>query len=52
MFFVLLGQLISAALIDHFGLFTAQPTPLSSLRLLGIAVIGAGVFLTQIAGRS
>jgi transporter family-2 protein len=28
-FFVLLGQLVSAALIDHFGLFGAQVTPVS-----------------------
>ena len=28
-FFVLLGQLISAAAIDHFGLFAAQVTPLT-----------------------
>ena len=50
-FFVLLGQLISAAIIDHFGLFVAQPTPLTLTRVLGIAVMGAGVFLTQLAGR-
>ncbi len=50
-FFVLLGQLISAAIIDHFGLFVSQPTPLSAVRALGIAVMGAGVFLTQIATR-
>ncbi|SDN45685.1 transporter family-2 protein [Lutimaribacter pacificus] len=46
-FFVLLGQLISAALIDHFGLFGARITPVSALRLGGIALMAAGVFLTQ-----
>lgn len=50
-FFVLLGQLVSAAVIDHFGLFGARLAPLSPLRALGIAVMGAGVFLTQLAGR-
>jgi transporter family-2 protein len=50
-FFVLLGQLISAALIDHFGLFGAPPTPITLTRAAGIAVMGAGVFLTQIAAR-
>ncbi|MEL7114128.1 MAG: DMT family transporter [Pseudomonadota bacterium] len=50
-FFVLLGQLISAALIDHFGLFTAQPTPITLTRLAGILVMAGGVFLTQIADR-
>ncbi|WP_371169581.1 DMT family transporter [Aliiroseovarius sp. 2305UL8-7] len=50
-FFVLIGQLISAAVIDHFGLFGAQPSPLTLWRFAGIAVMGFGVFLTQIAGR-
>lgn len=46
-FFVLLGQLISAALIDHFGLFGARISPLSMTRALGISLMAAGVFLTQ-----
>lgn len=46
-FFVLLGQLISAALIDHFGLFGARVSPLSLSRAGGIALMAAGVFLTQ-----
>ena len=46
-FFVLLGQLISAALIDHFGLFGARVSPVSAQRLGGIALMAAGVFLTQ-----
>ncbi len=50
-FFVLLGQLISAAAIDHYGLFGAARTPLSAWRAAGIATMGLGVFLTQIAGR-
>jgi len=50
-FFVLLGQLISAALIDHFGLFGAQVQPLSPMRALGILVMAGGVALTQLAGR-
>ncbi len=48
-FFVLLGQLISAALIDHFGLFGAQISPLSITRAGGIAVMAFGVYLTQLA---
>jgi len=51
-FFVLLGQLISAAMIDHFGLFGMQVSSLSFWRMAGIAVMGFGVFLTQIAGRT
>lgn len=48
-FFVLIGQLISAAAIDHFGLFGAQVTPLTWLRASGIAVMAAGVAITQLA---
>ena len=46
-FFVLLGQLISAAAIDHFGLFGAQATSLGAARTGGIALMAAGVWLTQ-----
>ena len=46
-FFVLLGQLISAAAIDHFGLFGAQVSAVSPLRAAGIALMAVGVFLTQ-----
>lgn len=46
-FFVLLGQLISAAVIDHFGLFGAQISPLSLTRSIGIGLMAAGVFVTQ-----
>jgi len=46
-FFVLLGQLISAAIIDHFGLFGAQINPLSITRAGGIFFMAAGVYLTQ-----
>jgi transporter family-2 protein len=46
-FFVLLGQLLAAAAIDHFGLFGANISPLSLTRASGIAVMAFGVFLTQ-----
>ncbi|MCT4370406.1 DMT family transporter [Yangia mangrovi] len=46
-FFVLLGQLISAAAIDHFGLFGVIATPISARRGLGLAMMAAGVFLAQ-----
>jgi len=51
-FFVLVGQLVSAALIDHFGLFGAPVHPLSAARAGGIAVMAAGVLMTQIASRA
>ncbi len=46
-FFVLLGQLVSAAAIDHFGLFGARATSLDVTRALGIAVMALGVWITQ-----
>ena len=46
-FFVLLGQLLSAALIDHYGLFGAQINQLSTMRVSGIVVMVFGVWLTQ-----
>ena len=46
-FFVLLGQLLSAAIIDHYGLFGAQINNLSMMRISGILVMVFGVWLTQ-----
>ena len=46
-FFVLLGQLLSAAAIDHFGLFGAQVSPLGLTRSAGLAVMALGVWITQ-----
>ncbi|MBV7409151.1 DMT family transporter [Maritimibacter sp. DP1N21-5] len=46
-FFVLLGQLVSAAVIDHFGLFGARLSPLSLSRTVGIAVMAVGVWIAQ-----
>lgn len=45
-FLVLLGQLISATAIDHFGLLGALPAPVSPVRLLGLAIMATGVFVT------
>ena len=45
-FFVLLGQLISAAAIDHYGLFGARLSPLTLSRSIGIALMAAGVYVT------
>ncbi len=46
-FCVLLGQLVSAAAIDHFGLMGAQPRPLDAMRLVGLGLMAAGVALAQ-----
>lgn len=48
-FFVLIGQLISAAIIDHYGLFGARISPISMTRAAGIALMAAGVWVTQLA---
>ncbi|NNK77438.1 MAG: DMT family transporter [Litoreibacter sp.] len=50
-FFVLFGQLLSAAVIDHFGLFGATQSGMTLTRGAGIGVMGLGVFLTQIAAK-
>lgn len=46
-FFVLLGQMISAAAIDHFGLFGAQVSPITLSRAGGIALMAAGLYVIQ-----
>lgn len=46
-FFVLIGQLISAAVIDHFGLFGAQISPISLTRAAGLSLMALGVWVTQ-----
>ncbi len=47
-FFVLLGQLLSAAVIDHFGLFNAPETRMNMLPVCGLLFMVAGVWLTQV----
>ncbi|THD82185.1 DMT family transporter [Aliigemmobacter aestuarii] len=46
-FFVLLGQMISAATIDHFGLFGAIQKQVTLTRAGGIGLMAAGLFLIQ-----
>ena len=46
-FFVLLGQMLSAAMIDHYGLFGAQISPVNLTRAGGIALMAMGVWVTQ-----
>lgn len=46
-FLVLLGQMVSAAVIDHFGLFGAQVRPLNLLRAGGLALMVLGLTLAQ-----
>jgi transporter family-2 protein len=46
-FFVLLGQLLAAAIIDHFGLFGALKSALTARRALGLLVMAIGVYLAK-----
>ena len=46
-YFVLVGQLLSAATLDHFGLFGEQPVALSWPRLSGLLLMATDVLLTQ-----
>jgi len=46
-FFVLTGQLIAAATIDHFGLLGVIQTSLTPRRLVGIAVMAIGLYLAR-----
>jgi transporter family-2 protein len=46
-FCVLLGQMVAAALIDHFGLFGARVVTLNGQRLAGILAMAGGLLLIQ-----
>jgi transporter family-2 protein len=46
-FFVLLGQLVAAAAIDHYGLWGAAQSSITWRRVIGIAVMGFGVYLAR-----
>ena len=46
-FFVLLGQLVAAALIDHFGLWGAVRSQITGQRIAGIALMTLGVYLAR-----
>ena len=46
-FFVLMGQMISAALIDQFGLFGAIMRPLTVMRASGLGVMALGLYMIQ-----
>jgi transporter family-2 protein len=46
-FFVLLGQIIAASLIDHFGWLGAKQINITPAKLSGITVMTFGVFLVQ-----
>jgi bacterial/archaeal transporter family-2 protein len=50
--FVLGGQIISSALIDHFGLFGAPHKPIDALRATGLVVMAVGIAIAQVAANN
>jgi bacterial/archaeal transporter family-2 protein len=46
-FFVLLGQLVAAAAIDHFGLWGAIKSEITIRRVTGLVVMAIGVYLAR-----
>ena len=46
-FFVLLGQIVAAAAIDHFGWLGAIQSSITPKRLLGIAIMALGLYLAR-----
>lgn len=50
--FVLGGQIISSAVIDHFGLFGAPNKPVDLLRAAGLVIMAAGIVIAQIAANN
>jgi bacterial/archaeal transporter family-2 protein len=49
--FAVTAQLLSSAVIDHLALAGATLRPLTSMRVLGLAIVIIGVVLTQISDR-
>lgn len=47
MAFVIAGQLLAAAALDHFGLLGLQVQPISAMRALGIAMLLGGALLVR-----
>lgn len=46
-FLVLVGQLISAAIIDHYGWFASMQSPITERRFIGLALMVAGIFFAR-----
>ncbi|HRE44980.1 MAG TPA: DMT family transporter [Terricaulis sp.] len=49
---VVAGQIASAAVIDHFGLFGAPHKPIDLLRASGLVIMVAGVVIAQTAANN
>jgi bacterial/archaeal transporter family-2 protein len=46
-FFVLLGQIVAAATIDHFGWLGSIQSSLTAKRILGIGIMAVGLYLAR-----
>jgi len=46
-FLVLIGQIVSTSIIDHYGLFGALQTPINLRKGAGIAFMAIGIFLAR-----
>ncbi|MEE4350496.1 MAG: DMT family transporter [Pacificimonas sp.] len=46
-FFVLIGQIMAAAVIDHFGLLGAPRAPIDMRRAAGIVLMAAGIYFAR-----
>lgn len=40
------GQLISAALLEHFGIMAVAPNPITTPKIIGLVLLAAGAFIT------
>lgn len=49
---VVAGQIVSSALIDHFGLFGAPHKPIDLMRATGLAIMTVGVVIAQLAANN
>jgi bacterial/archaeal transporter family-2 protein len=47
--FAMTAQILSSAAMDHFGLFGAPLRPVSLMRLTGLGLMMAGLFLAQLS---
>jgi len=46
-FAVLIGQLVAAAIFDHFGLFGVPKAPITTARIVGIGLMVIGIYFAR-----
>jgi transporter family-2 protein len=46
--FILIAQLVTSAVVDQFGLFGMERRPIDMVKLVGLAVIAAGIAILEI----